>query len=335
MPQFRQDPITGQWVSIAPQRARRPSDVQDAAQGSAERNCPFCQGREDQTPEEIFALRTPTSAANAPGWRVRVVANKYPFLAESSADPCGLADESFFPCRAAAGVHEVIIESPRHVTSVSELSVAELTDVLAVYRERLRALRRTGRWRYALLFKNSGAAAGASLAHLHSQLVALPDIPERIVNLLARSQKRFDQSGESLWGEMLRRELAAGERLVARTDCFVALCPFASRQPYEMLLLPAERAAHFSDLSDEALPELATLLRTLIQRLESALAPLAFNWMINTCPFDTIAQRHYHWHVEVVPRVTLAAGYEWASGYAVNAVPPEVAARRLREIKSS
>ncbi len=331
MPEFRQDPTSGQWVSIARARAERPVELSETAAGGSVEACPFCEGHERETPGEVLAIRTDGSAADGPGWRVRVVANKYPFLEPTAAAPDAMSGDALFPARLADGLHEVIIESPRHVSRITEISDGEMADVLDVYRRRLGQLRRDGRWRYGLIFKNSGAEAGASLAHLHSQTVALPQTPARVREKLSRSAAYHAKRGGTIWSDMIQRECASGERLVSQTERFVALCPFASHTAYQLLVLPKVPAAHFSALTDDALPELAALLRELIARLETLFHPLAFNWLIHTCPFDSMPAEHYQWHVEVVPRVTKTAGYEWATGHAVNAVGPEEAAKRLRQ----
>ena len=331
MPDFRQDPISGDWVTIAPERAKRPVDFDDSFHPHTSESCPFCEGNEHQTPHEVLALRPHGGITDGPGWSVRVVENKYPFVtADDVGNPARELMGLGLTHRPAVGVHQVIIESPRHVTRLSELEAGEMRDVLYVYRQRLRELRASQRWPYALVFKNNGAAAGASLSHIHSQLVALPMVPERIVRTLNTASEFFQRRGKSIWCDFIERECEAQQRIVARTERFVALCPFASRQPYEVLVAPLSQAAHFSELADDALPELAALLQLLIKRLEILLPSLAFNWMLNTCPFDTNSEQYYHWHVEIVPRVTAAAGYEWATGYAVNAVPPEDAASWLR-----
>ena len=329
MSQFRQNPLTGQWVSIAPQRARRPLDY-EPNQETSQRTCPFCQGQEESTPEESLAIRSADSRANGPGWKVRVVANRYPFVTPELDNEDESAASALFPIRPGEGLQEVIIESPRHVSDVTQLSVSEWSDVLLVYRTRLRQLRDDGRWKYVLIFKNSGEAAGASLSHIHSQLIALPSTPADVEAMNDRLRLHFDQHGRSLLADVVEQEIAAGQRVIHESEHFVALCPFASRQPYEMQVIPKRHSANFDEIADAALSELAALLRDLIARLEKLFQPLAFNWLIRTCPFDTISKEHYHWHVEIVPRVTKTAGYEWATGYAVNIVSPETAAQQLQ-----
>jgi UDPglucose--hexose-1-phosphate uridylyltransferase len=346
MPEFRQDPVTLRWVSIAEERAARPFDYGAETLPETPGPCPFCAGEEHLTPREVLAVRN-SSISDGPGWQVRVVTNKFPAWTPMDSDEALNFDSphtdsyphpgrqeclphDFYRRQPAHGVHEVIIESPRHLTQVTRLSSDELATVLGVYRDRLRMLRDDGQWRYGLVFKNHGAAAGASLAHVHSQLVALPAVPTHVQERLASSQRYFDRHGRTIWSEIIRRELQSGERVVLETKRFLAFCPWASRQPYELMILPRALEHDFCDVSTSALRELGGLVRQLVIKLEMVLDPASFNWMIHTSPFDSSRYDHYHWQIEIVPRVMRTAGYEWASGWAINPVSPERAATRLR-----
>jgi UDPglucose--hexose-1-phosphate uridylyltransferase len=346
MPEFRQDPVTGRWASIAEERMARPFDYGAETLPQTPGPCPFCAGEEHLTPREVLAVRN-DSAKDGPGWQVRVVTNKYPAWSpmgsverlnfdlphlDSSAEFARQesATHELYRRQPACGVHEVVIESPRHLTKVTELSSEELATVFCAYRDRLRMLRDERRWRYGLVFKNHGAAAGASLAHVHSQLVALPVVPTHAQERLASPRRFFDRAQHTIWTEIIRRELKARERIVMETKRFVAFCPWASRQPYELMILPKAAEHDFCEVSSAAAGELAELARALVMKLELVLEPASFNWMIHTCPFDSSPYDHYHWQIEIVPRVMRTAGYEWASGWAINPVSPERAAAQLR-----
>jgi UDPglucose--hexose-1-phosphate uridylyltransferase len=327
MLEHRQDPLTGRWVSIAAARGERPDDFGMVEPRERPGPCPFCEGHEQETPHELLAVRPAASGVDTPGWQVRVIANKYPaFTADAKASP----GDEFYRCDPAAGLHEVIVESPQHLTRVSQLNHDQLATVVRVYCERLRTIGATGRWRYALLFKNSGAAAGASLAHVHSQLIALAHVPAAVANKVARAQAYFAQHRRTIWQAMIEREQADGRRIVTANEHFLAICPYASAAPYELLVLPRRGVCHFAQVSDEEIFALAALLRDLSLRLESKVPAVAYNWLIHTSPFDSTGGEHYHWHVEIVPRLTRTAGYEWATGNAINPVPPEKAAAELR-----
>lgn len=290
-PQFRTDPITGRRVLIAPERALRGSDGP----------CPFCEGREAETPPEILALRD-GSPPNSPGWRVRVVPNRFPAVR---------------PTAPASGSHELIIECPNHVASISDLPVERVAIVLGVVRDRFRELRKT--WGYAQYFKNHGAAAGASLAHAHSQIIAMAAPPPALVEELF--------TGPCPFCALIERELADGSRMVMSTPNLVAFTAFAGRFPYETWVLPRRHARHFEELSTDELHDLAAMLHTIVGRLESVAGAPAYNWVLHTAPWCD--DRDFHWHFVILPRMSGIAGFELGAGIFINPVAPEVAAARL------
>jgi len=332
MPELRKDPIVERWVVIAGDRAARPHDFHENVVSSARANCPFCAGHEHETPGELFALR---AAPDAP-WRVRVVPNRYPALepqAAWSATVEHASDATLFQTMPASGAHEVIIETPRHLGCSSDLTVAELNEVLHVYRARLHFHREQARFRHAMIFKNVGAAGGASIEHAHSQLMVTPVIPTLVAEELAACAAFQRTHGRCIFCDLVERERADGARLVADHDGFTVFAPFASRLPWECWILPRRHAADFDLLRDDELGRLAVALHDTLATLESVLEPVAYNLVLHTAPFDTSCNEHYHWHIEIIPRVTKTAGFEWGSGCYVNPLPPEVAAARLREVR--
>lgn len=325
MPDLRKDPIVGRWVIIAKNRAKRPQDIVET-QSAAPANgfCPFCEGHEKHTPGEIAAYRNPGSQHDRPGWRVRVVPNKFPALEiEGELSKRG---QGMYDMMRGVGAHEVIIESPRHLTSTTELSVDQLRDVLWIYRDRLHDLTRDDRLRYGMLFKNVGAAAGASLEHTHSQLIATPIVPINVVEEISGAQAYHNYRGRCVFCDMLDQELAFEERIVLDSPGFVAFCPFAARFPFETWIVPTQHASHYETLSRGGAEELARVLKRVLEKIEAALDRPAYNYIIHTAPFDTQALDHYHWHIEIIPRVTKTAGFEWGTGFYINPVSPEQAA---------
>jgi UDPglucose--hexose-1-phosphate uridylyltransferase len=321
MPELRQDPLSRRWVIVGGDRATRPNEFVEAASRASGLSCPFCFGHEADTPPAIA-----TYGANGKGkWLVRVVPNKYPAVTPTAADMSATNGAS-----AAIGCHEVIVESPRHVASMSELTDAEAAAAFEAYRDRLWRLKGEGMYRYVQIFKNVGPAAGASLEHVHSQLVALPTVPDAVEQELASSGEHFRQHNESILSAMLDRELATGERLVAQTDRFVAFCPYASRFPYEVWVVPRQHQPRFEDAEPGELGEVSRLVRDTIGCIERAVGPVAYNYFLHTQPFDMPAYDHYHWHIEIIPRLTKVAGFEWSTGCFINSYPPESAAEHLR-----
>ena len=269
-------------------------------------------------------------------WRVRVIPNKYP---AASPDPSGC---TVTPrgCLAIApeaplGAHEVIIESPRHVVSFASLSVEELAEVFGVFAARMRHWGEDPRMRYAFVFKNEGYAAGASLHHVHSQLLALPELPPVAAVEMEIAESHFQRHGEVLLVSILEAELASGERVIAANDAFVALSAQAARQPYEMLIVPRTRQPRFGDVSAGQCLLLASMLREILLRLSTLLRPLSYNLVFRSAPFDARYEPFFQWYLELIPRSCRLAGFEWGSGLFINPLSPERAAVDLRAILGS
>jgi UDPglucose--hexose-1-phosphate uridylyltransferase len=330
-PELRKDPVSGRWVIIAKSRAKRPNDFELAPEFSQNRYCPFCEGNEDATPGEILAYRHPGTPANRSGWRVRVVPNKFPAL-EIEGD-LNKRGDGIYDLMRGVGAHEVIIESPRHLASTADLSASELEEVLWVYRDRLVDLKRDPRLVYGMIFKNVGAAAGASLEHTHSQLIVTPIVPINVWEEMTGALEFFNYRGRCVYCDMVQQELSCEKRVVLDSPAFVAFCPFASRFAFETWILPKSHASHFENIQKHGVEELSRLLRETIAKIETALDRPAYHYIIHNSPFDTGELSHYHWHIEVIPRLTKPAGFEWGSGFYINPVAPEDAAAFLRDVE--
>jgi UDPglucose--hexose-1-phosphate uridylyltransferase len=329
-------------------------------------DCPFCVGQESQTPPAVYEL--PDAQGH---WQVRVVPNKYPavtvlpspfgrgvggegvlsvpptdrtaggspsarpqppdgphpgpLLATASLRPEGEGTEQ------ATGVHEVIVESSRHVRRTGALSVPQLRGVLSTYIQRLAWWHNEGRFPYALVFKNQGPRAGASLAHLHSQLVALDQVPPLVEAELCRAKRYHRQHRDCPYCRMVADERSAGERIVLDEGGYVAFCPRASLQPYEVWLLPSTHEPWFErPTRPEAVDRLAGVLHVLVGRLEAVLGEPAYNFMLHTTPWHDEAEPYGHWRIEVLPRLATFAGLEMTTGIYLNQLSPEHAAPQLR-----
>jgi UDPglucose--hexose-1-phosphate uridylyltransferase len=328
MPEFRRDPIVGRWVIVAAGRGDRPHDFERLPPRRVGGVCPFCVGHEEHTPGELFALRAAGTPPDKPGWRLRVVPNKYPAL--ELGDDLGRQSEGVYERMEGVGAHEVIIESPRHVVSLADLAHDEVCDLLAVYRQRLTTHKHDPRLKYGLLFKNVGPAAGASLEHTHSQLIVTPIVPINVWEEMTGGLEFYHVHGRCVWCRMIEQELSAGQRVVAETERFAAFCPFASRFALETWIVPKLHASHFEGAADDQLADLAGILRQVIGRCDAALGQPGYNYIVHTAPFDTHDLTHFHWHIEVMPSLSRTAGFEWGTGFYINPVPPEQAAAMLR-----
>jgi len=331
MPDLRKDPIVGRWVIIAKSRARRPHDFVTTPHLQRDRFCPFCEGHEDKTPREILAYRNPNTSRDKPGWRVRVFANKFPALEiEGELNKRG---EGIYDMMNGVGAHEVIVETPQHVLSVSDLSEEQMQEVLWVYRDRLVDLKRDPRLVYGMIFKNVGAAAGASLEHTHSQLIVTPIVPISVQEEMAGSLEFYNYRGRCVYCDMIQQELATEKRMVLDTPDFAAFCPFASRFPFETWIVPKMHASHYEVIAKNGVDDLASVMKQVIGKIESALDRPAYNYIIHTSPLNAPEMAHYHWHIEIIPSLTRQAGFEWGTGFYINPVPPEEAATFLRDVE--
>jgi UDPglucose--hexose-1-phosphate uridylyltransferase len=263
------------------------------------------------------------------GWQIRVVPNKFPALTASGARPP--AAPSALCAAAGFGVHDVVIESPEHVISPTALPAPAVTLAFQAYAQRLRELRARGDLAYGIVFKNVGAASGASLEHVHSQILSTALLPPAINRRLECWRQTFQNgSGRTVLEEFCRQELDAGLRVVRCTENFVAICPFASRFPLETRVVPLSAQPYFEETPAAQVAELAELVRDILHRIESEMAQPAYNLIIHTAPFDTLPHDYYHWHIEILPRMARAAGFEWGTGCFINAYLPEDVADRLR-----
>jgi UDPglucose--hexose-1-phosphate uridylyltransferase len=324
---LRKDPVVDRWVLISRERGERPGQ-QSAIHGAQAGPCPFCEGNEALTPPEILACRPSGSGRDERGWTVRVVPNKFPALI-SAGEP-SRSSNGLFEFMNGAGAHEVIIETPEHETDMSRLSQTKIEQVLRVYRDRFLDLAGDPKLVYVLIFKNQGFEAGATMDHAHSQLIAMPLIPREALAEIEGAQNFLAANGQCVYCEIIERESADDVRVVSETDEFLSFCPFASRFPFETWILPKRHAARFELTSDNQLADLARALKGALDRLARALDRLSFNYFIHSLPLKGTDGRAYHWHLEILPRRTPVAGFEWGSGFTINAVPPEEAARLLR-----
>ena len=331
MPELRKDPIAGRWVIIATERVRRPSDFAAPRHPRRGGPCRLCAGHEEETPPEVLAYRDPHDAPpNSPGWRVRVVPNKFPALRiEGELDRRGVG---LYDLMNGVGAHEVIIESPDHDRALSVLPAHAVAEVMLAYRERIADLKGDERFRSVIVFKNHGFEAGASLEHPHSQLIATPVVPLALTDEIHSARSYHDYRERCLFCDILAQELEGGARVVAESGRVVAFAPFASRVPFETWLLPRRHAAAFERADEVDLHDLAAVLRTVLRKLDRAVGDPPFNLLLHSAPFGTGESPSYHWHFELMPNLTGISGFELGSGFHINPLPPEDAARILRDL---
>lgn len=329
MPELRKDPVLGRWIIISQERRKRPTDFPIEKSSGMGGFCPLCPGNESFTPSEVLAYRDGNQPRNGPGWQVRVVPNKFPALViegDLSKEGIGLYDRMN-----GIGAHEVVIESPGHDDSFSDFSPAKMALVFKAYKERIIDLEKDFRFKYVMVFKNHGKAAGASLEHSHSQLIALPILPRMIVSELDGARSHYKYKERCIFCDIIRQEIRQIERVVCQNDRFITITPFAPRTPFEMWILPKRHASAYYSLDDTELHALAEIFSESLRRLNKCIPNVPYNFVLHTDPLRSGGLEYYHWHFEIVPKLTSIAGFEWGSGFYINPLPPEEAALYLRE----
>jgi UDPglucose--hexose-1-phosphate uridylyltransferase len=332
MPELRRDPIIGRWIIISTERGKRPTDFIVEKSETRGGFCPLCPGNENTTPPEVLSYSsTAGHQANRPDWDLRVVPNKYPALiieGDLNKEGDGLYDRMN-----GIGAHEVIIETPDHNESFSSLPPERMIKVFLAYRDRLLDLAKDPRFRYVMVFKNFGAAAGASLEHSHSQLIALPILPRMISSEIEGSLSYYKYKERCIFCDIIRQEINQQQRVVAENDLFVAIVPYAPRSPFEMWILPKQHASSYLAMDNDHFIALTTIFSECMRRLDACIPNVPYNFVLHGAPLRSQPLEHYHWHFEIMPKLTMIAGFEWGSGFYINPIPPEQAAQFLKEAK--
>lgn len=328
MSQFRRDPITGRWIIVNISDPQRPREFDLSPQVKKGGVCPFCDGNEKMTPPEVDAVRSAKSKPDTPGWSVRVVPNKFPALTiegELDKRAIGLYDM----CNG-VGEHEVIIETPDHERDMADLSQGELRDVIFKYRSRSLDLENDKRIKYILIFKNHGASAGASLEHTHTQVIGLPIVPKRVIEELKGSSNYFGYRERCVFCDMIAHERQEKLRIISENKDFLAFCPFVPRFAFETWIVPKAHNPNFKAIDDKKINSMASILKDTLMKIKKVLKDPPYNFIIHTAPVRDGLNEEFHWHLELMPKLTNVAGFEWGSGFYINPTSPELAAKCLR-----
>jgi UDPglucose--hexose-1-phosphate uridylyltransferase len=307
-----------------------PEEFEHEPHGWKGGTCPFCYGNESLTPPEIEAIRDPGTAANTSGWQVRVVPNKFPALQiEGSLDRRGLG---IYDMSNGVGAHEVLIESPYHHKDIPDLLNQEVENIISMLCRRALDLIKDRRFKYILVFKNYGPSAGASLEHPHTQIIALPMVPKNALEEIKGAQEYFDYRERCVFCDIIRQELQEKDRIILENKYFLSFCPFVSRFPFEIWIVPKRHNGYFCHMPAEEKPALASILRDTITKVKNVFASPAYNFIIHSSPVNGEGGvDYYHWHIEFMPKLTRVAGFEWGTGFYLVSTPPELAAKYLRD----
>ena len=332
MAELRRDPIVGRWVIINTEDSMTPDDFEKEDQTPKHQaTCQFCYGREHQTPPEIEASRAPGTAPNTPGWSVRVVPNKFPALRiEGNIDRRGMG---VFTLANGIGAHEVVIETPDHNKALADLSKEEFLEVIRKFCSRSWNLAQDKRFKYIIIFKNFGGSAGTSVEHGHSQIIALPMVPKHVLEELEGARRYHELRERCIFCDVIQQEYQDKERIVVENKNFVVFCPYVPRYAFECWVLPKRHIPHFFEMSEEEQHDLSLILKEALWRIKSCLFNPSYNFFIHTAPVNQEYTGSYHWHIEIVPKLTREAGFEWGTGFYVVPTAPQIAAKFLKEVK--
>ena len=332
MADLRKDPVTGRWVIISTERQKRPSDFEDRNRHHQARRALSASAKGTKTKLlrkfSRIAMARPVIGG---GWDIRVVPNKFPALrVEGTLDREG---EGLFDRMNGIGAHEVIIETPDHTQTLANMPEPAIEKVFWAWRDRALDLKRDIRLRHIVIFKNHGASAGATLEHAHSQLIALPIVPREMAEELEGARRHYQQKERCVFCDLMRQELRNGTRVIAESGDFVAVAPYAPRFPFETWLLPKRHRSRFEEATPGEFASLARMLKDTLQRMNAILLSPPYNLIVHSAPLQEDAGNFYHWHIEVMPKLTRVAGFEWGTGFYINPTGPEEAAEVLRNTK--
>lgn len=324
-PELLSDPLSQATVFLAPQRGLRPIELGEAGPSPDAKQpigCPFCRGHETLAPPSVLAL--PSEGA----WQARVVPNRYPIVAEPAAGAVRSRPEERAvraANRPAVGMHEVLIESPEHQTRVEAIPAATWATAWHASRQRLEAFAAHPQLRWGMVFKNAGPRAGASLAHVHSQLVGLDFVPAVVEHKLAGVRQ------DAGLHERVLADARREQRVWGEVAGLVAFVPAAARQPFESCIMPQAAAPFFHTASDDSIAAIASLTRLFAERLSSLTSSSDYNWWLHQAAFHMQPPQGWHWHLEIMPRLTQLAGFELGTGCHITTMPPATAAALLRD----
>lgn len=331
MTEFRKDPTSNEWILIASQRVKRPTNFIYPKKSKVDvdyvEDCPFCFGNERLTPPEKAVYRnSPESLL----WKIRVIPNMFPAVSSERSNESSLID-NFFRTTSGYGFHEVIIESPFHNQTIVKLKISEIELIIRTYLDRFEDLAKDS-IKYIMLFKNQGKLAGASINHIHSQIIAVPLISEYVRHKNEIALNYFKKTKRCLYCDINSKELKSEDRILYQNDDFLVFNPYASRYPFETWISPKHHQASFRNISSKEIKTLASILLETMVKIDHGLNNPDFNYLFYSAPIGKENSSHLHWYIQIVPRIHNFGGFEIGTGIYINIQSPEVSAKYLKEI---
>ena len=335
MPELRRDPITRGWVIFAPRRSKRPSDFFKHEKSDSIADCPFCPGQEPEDDLAPIEVHGPCCEFSEAPWSMKVLHDKYPLLrSDKKFERFG---DGMYDLMEGYGEHQLIVESPEHGLKFDDFSVEHLSEIFALYQKRIIELSRDKRIQHILITRNIGNDAGAHIHHPHSHVVALPIVPKKLMEEVEGARLYHQYRDRCIFCDIISQELESRERVVLENESFIAFCSYASRFPFEVTVIPKVHLPRYETIRPEEMGQLAQMMKQLIGGLNTLLKDPPLNYIVHSAPtvharrerFERVGQ-FYHWHIELLPKLTRVAGFEWGSGFYINPMLPEDAAEHLR-----
>lgn len=334
MTEFRRDPLVHRWVVTGfdqTDQFEKPTVIE-------EKECPFCEGHEQLTPAETYAIRKSGSAANGPGWEIRVVPNRGTDLRTGELHK--RAQGGIYDLQNATGIHETLIETPEHVSRFSQLTAAQIVQILKTFQQRNAEHKKNHLLKGILIFRNQGKGGAGTYEHTHSQIISLPFIPRTISDELLGAKHYYELKNRCIFCDMISEEKKLNLRIVLENDHYFAWCPFASRFPFELWILSKTHQSEFVHADSNTFADLSLLLKTILTRIENVLGTIPISFVLHTAPLRcnitddcSYIPSAYHWHIEILPHPKPVGAFEWGGDFFLSPLAPEDCAKILSDGK--
>lgn len=321
MSEFRINPITGEYIILASERADRPYDFNQ----KTETKCPFCLGNEYLAPTAISQIKDKDSAND---WDIRIIPNKYPFISDKKESD---SNDEFFKKIDGYGVHDVFIDTPNHNESIINFSASHMENVFFALQNRQKQIEEDKNIKYVQIFKNNGRMAGASKEHSHWQIVGLPIVTPKQTKLIESNYKYMNEHGICGFCDVIIHEAKLNQRVITENEYFIAITAYAPEFPYEIWILPKNHISSFLLFDSEHIKKLSEIFQTLLKSLNSLFEDLHFNICFQDRPIIKKYENIHHWYLRILPRITGIAGFEWSTSCYIDTVSPELAAQNLKQ----
>lgn len=338
MTEFRRDPLTHRWIVTGFAQSESPENLVSTFQKKTnEKDCPFCEGKEILTPAETYAIRKSGTHPNEPGWEVRVVPNRSTDLRTGELQKRGQG--SIYDLQNASGVHETVIETPKHISKFSELPLSQMINIFKTLQLRNGEHKKNHLLKGILIFRNQGKGSAGIFEHSHSQIISLPFISKAIRDELEGAKRYYDLKTRCIFCDMIFEEKKINQRDIFENNHYFAWCPFASRFPFETWIVAKQHQSEFLHADSNTFQDLSSAVKNVLNRVEKVLGDVPISFVLHTAPLrcnitedSSYISTSYHWHIEILPHVSPPGGFEWGGDFFLSPPTPETCAKILLKV---